>query len=245
MDKYYEKKYHELEEENWWFVSRRDIILKLIKNEGIKPTEKILEIGCSGGPLIKLLTEEGYTNISGIDISQEAIDQCVAKGIDNVKVIDASKTLFGNNEFDLLIASDILEHIKEDKSTLFDWIRVLKPNGTFIIFVPAFNFLWSEHDRVNKHYRRYDRVSLNKLLEETGFIVKRVSYWNFLVFIPTYLVRTFERFLLKQDIKSKDQLYKLNPILNGLLIILLKFENILLKYNNLPFGVSIFAVCKK
>jgi hypothetical protein len=98
---------------------------------------------------------------------------------------------------------------------------------------------------VNKHYRRYDRVSLNKLLEETGFIVKRVSYWNFLVFIPTYLVRTFERFLLKQEIKSKDQLYKLNPILNGLLIILLKFENILLKYNNLPFGVSIFAVCKK
>jgi len=245
MDKSYESKYHLLEESNWWFVARRDIILKLIKKLDLKKNAKILEIGCSGGPLLKFLKQNGFLNIYGIDISASAIDLCRMRRIKNVAVMDGAKTQFKNGEFDLIIASDILEHINVDTSALSEWYRLLKPNGRLIIFVPAFNFLWSTHDETNYHYRRYSKSLLLKKLEKANFKINRSSYWNFCLFFPTAAMRILQRFSVKKKSKTKDQLYKLTPLVNNGLIILLKVENWFLKFLNFPIGVSIFAICKK
>ena len=245
MDKLYESKYHRLEDDYWWFIVRRDMIINLIKKIGINKTDKILEIGCSGGPLINFLKHSGFMNIYGIDISVDAINLCKKKGLTNVAVMDGAKTQFKNEEFDVIIASDILEHIKNGHSALLEWYRLLKPNGKLILFVPAFDFLWSGHDKINKHYRRYNKSSLIKSLGKTQFKLHRISYWNFILFFPTYLLRTFQRFLLKNKGDQKDQLYELNPLANGILITLLKTENLFLKYFNFPIGVSIFTICGK
>lgn len=91
MDVNYESKYHKLEEENWWFVSRRRMILQLILENGLKHNANILEIGCSGGPLIKFLYQKGFVNITGIDISLNAINLCKKRGIKNVKIMNGKK----------------------------------------------------------------------------------------------------------------------------------------------------------
>ncbi|MFH1456927.1 MAG: class I SAM-dependent methyltransferase [Patescibacteria group bacterium] len=245
MDKLYESKYYRLEENYWWFIARRDIIIKLIKKIGIDKTDKILDIGCSGGPLINSLKHNGFINIYGIDISMDAINLCKKRGLNNVTVMDGKKTQFKNEDFDVIIASDILEHIKNDHSALLEWYRLLKPNGKLILFVPAFDFLWSGHDKINKHYRRYNKSSLIKRLGETQFKVLRISYWNFILFFPIYLLRTFQHFMLKNEGEPQDQLYELHSLANKILIVLLKTENFFLKYFNFPTGVSVFTICRK
>ncbi len=244
MDVNYELKYHKLEEKNWWFISRRSLITQLIKKNGIHKSDKILEVGCAGGPLIKILAAEGYSNITGIDLSENAIELCKKRGIENAMVMDAAKTLFKDNEFDLLIASDILEHIEDDHSALAEWKRILKPNGILIVFVPAFSFLWSNHDVINHHFRRYSKGMLKGDIEKANLTINTLSFWNFSLFLPVCLLRLIQN-KQKNTVVTNDHLYELNPFINKMLIYLLKVENFLLRFIRFPFGVSVFAVCKK
>lgn len=243
MEKHYESKYHGMEEDNWWFVARREMILNLLQREN--KNSKILEVGCSGGPLIQLLNKNGFKNVCGIDISNEAIELCKKRGIEHVSVMDGAKPAFKNEKFDIIIASDVLEHINDDSSALRNWNMLLNQGGKLIVFVPAFMFLWSDHDLVNLHYRRYSGGTLSAVLKRAGFRVERISHWNLSLFFPAALVRCLQRILPKNAGKKKDQLFKLNSVVNSALTSLLAFEDILLKWVSFPFGVSVFAVAKK
>ena len=255
MEYAYEAEYHKIEEKNWWFISRRDMILQLIKKICSNKNVNILEIGCSGGPLIKFLHQKKFLNISGIDISQNAIKLCKKRGLKNVKVMDGAKTTFNDDKFDLIIASDTLEHIKNDNSALLEWYRILKPNGKLIIFVPAFNFLWSSHDEINHHFRRYSQSELRKKIKQTKFRIISTSYWNFCIFLPVMELRLIQRLIDNKKSRYhvgkttpfgiKTLIYKLNPFINRFLIYLLAVENYFLKFSNFPFGVSIYLVCEK
>jgi ubiquinone/menaquinone biosynthesis C-methylase UbiE len=244
MDKEYELKYHLSEEKNWWFVARRNAIINMLKHKN--KSIKILDIGCAGGPLIKDLAHAGFTNVSGIDFSPEAIELCKKRNLENVFVMDAHATSFEDNSFDLIIASDCLEHLEDDQRALKDWHRILKKEGEAIIFVPAFNFLWSSHDVVNQHFRRYTKKSLNEKLIQASFTVEKNSYWNFTLFFPTALIR-----ILQNKIKAKNkesgegQIVALNPFLNSFLINLLKIENLFFTKTGLPLGVSVSSTAKK
>ncbi len=243
MDKVYEAKYHLQEYRNWWFESRRDMIFHLLKTEN--SNSMILDIGCSGGTFIEGLKKIGFKNIYGIDISPNAIDLCKSKGIQNVFVMDGTKPEFSDGQFDIVIASDVLEHVKSEGIALCEWKRILKPGGKLIVFVPAFNFLWGKHDAANYHYRRYSKSRLTRVLEKAQFKVDRCSYWNFTLFFPTSLVRIFQRTLLREKSRKGDQLLELNPVANKLLFCLVKTENIMLKLLNFPIGVSVFAIARK
>jgi SAM-dependent methyltransferase len=243
MNEAYEAKYHIQEEKHWWFETRRDIIINLLERSG--RNSKILEIGCSGGPLIRALHELGYKNVQGIDISRDAIDLCRRRGINDVFVMDGSKPEFKDGQFDIVIASDVLEHIQDDEKALLEWNRILKPAGKLIVFVPAFEILWSKHDEANHHYRRYSKSELIRVLEGAQFEIDRSSYWNFMLFFPTTLVRLIHRMLSIYGQQNGDQLVELNPVANKVLFYLIKTENILLKVLNFPVGVSVFATASK
>lgn len=240
MDKAYEAKYHDLEKTHWWFKGRRAIVRKLLQK--IKQKEKLLEIGCSRGMFLQELPKE--IQATGIDISKEAIQQCKKQNITNVQLMDGGKTTFAKNTFDVLIASDVLEHIKEDGIALQNWQKILKPGGTLIVFVPACPFLWSKHDEVNHHYRRYTKKQLINQLQKAGLTVTRSSYWNFLLFFPTLVVRTLQH-SIKSKTKTTDNLQTTNIVFNTLFYLLLIIENTLLKMVNYPIGVSVFAIGKK
>jgi len=244
MDVLYASMYRKLEENHWWFLGRRDLIYRLMKD--YRRDVDILEIGCSGGVLIEFLKRRGFTRLHGIDVDEKAIEICRQRGIKEVGVADAQETEFKDQQFDILIASDVLEHIKDEDKALLEWYRILKPGGKLIIFVPAFKFLWSNHDEVNRHFRRYSKSGLIKTLEKNGFKTEKVSYWNFSLFFPVSLVRMFQKYLSGKRKRASDQLYEFNTFVNKTLEYMLRLENKFLSTGmNFPVGVSLFIIERK
>jgi SAM-dependent methyltransferase len=245
MKSAFEKKYHLLEEKHWWFVGRREIILALAgKYYHGRKKIKILEIGCSGGPLLEILSSHGYSDVVGIDNSKKAILLCKERGFKNVFLMNGVKPHFKDEEFDLIIASDVLEHILDDDNAVKEWKRNLKREGIIICFVPAFRALWSKHDEDNKHCRRYTKRELQNIFAKNDFSILKASYWNIILFFPTLFYRLLMRSFLKRY--SGDQLKKSNYVLNHLLSKLLSIENFFLKIGlSYPIGISVFVVAKK
>jgi SAM-dependent methyltransferase len=243
MEKLLELKYHELEEGHWWFLARRNIIFNLIKKNS--ENSKIIEIGCSGGPLLIFLQKKGFYNITGIDISKKAIEICKKRGLQNVRIADGIDLDFENDSFDIIIASDVLEHINDEGKAIIEWHRILKRDGILIIFVPAFQFLWSGHDIIHHHFRRYSKSQLTTILNRNNFQIKRISYWNFLLFFPISFIRIIQKLIYKNS-KPSAQLYRANFFVNNILLNIIKLENqILAKDINFPVGISIFCIAKK
>lgn len=242
MEIEYEKKYHEVETENWWFVSRRRYLLGLLRDA---PKDSLLlDIGCSSGIFLKDLERLGFKkeNLFGIDISEKAIENCKNNGIQNVFVMDAQKISL-TEKFDIIVASDCLEHLRDDIGAIKNWSSLLKTGGMLCVFVPAFQFLWSTHDEVNMHYRRYTNKELEDKLTSEKLTILKSSYWNFSLFIPLYLFRKIDG-ILSRSKKKEGQVIE-GKITNVVLLQLLLFENRLLKYVNFPFGVSTFCIAKK
>jgi SAM-dependent methyltransferase len=242
MEIEYEKKYHEVETDNWWFVSRRRYLLDVLKKES--KDCKVLDIGCSSGIFLKDLERIGFKmeNLFGIDISEKAIANCKTNGILNAFVMDAQKISL-SEKFDVIIASDCLEHLSDDREAIRNWANLLKTGGMLCVFVPAFQSLWSKHDEVNMHYRRYTNKELRDKLMGEKLTILKSSYWNFFLFVPLYLFRKMDA-VLSQNKKKEGQIVD-GKMTNSILLKLLLFENKLLHYVNFPFGVSTFCIAKK
>lgn len=196
MDKYFEQKYLKLQN-NWWFSTRRELILNLIKDISYN---NVLEIGCGSGELSKYLK-----NYQGIDISEKT----------PFIIGDAQKLPFEDNSYDLILMLDLLEHTN-DKAVMKEVYRVLKPNGHVIITVPTFMFLWSQHDIDNHHVKRYRRgeLPLNK------FKIIKETYWNFILFPIMILAKrkksqltilpNFVNYILQKVLKIENYLISKN-----------------------------------
>ena len=250
MDLTYEAKYHQLEEQHWWFASRRDAVYDLIASLNLPPTAAILEIGCSGGPLMQRLRAAGYSDVTGIDISGPAIELAQARGVLNASLMDGAALEFTAGRFDIVIASDVLEHIENEAQALREWTRVLKPGGQLLVFVPAHAYLWSTHDVVNHHFRRYSRRGLVAALERAGLRPQRSSFWNAAMYLPTAALRLGRRLLSgpaspeKKPGDTGDLRHFTGPV-NRLLLQWVRAENFLLRHVDLPLGVSVFALAQK
>lgn len=247
MDSQFEKKYHEIEKKHWWFVSRREYVKSLIR--GFRKNASVLDIGCSSGILIEELEELGFKreNISGIDISEVAIRNCHEKGFINTSIQDATKPTF-DKKFDIIIASDCLEHIENHEEAAKNWRNLLNEGGLLIVFVPAFEFLWSDHDVANHHYRRYTYPQLKNVLFAEDFEIKEHGYWNIFLFFPVVVVRFLKNMFSTKDSPNTEHsgdLSLLNPIVNKAIYGLLRIEQAMLKFIRMPFGVSTYIVLTK
>lgn len=246
MDKEYESLYHTEEDHNWWFVARRDMLLKFMDKYSIAKEAKILDIGCAGGTFMAILKDKGYSNLYALDYSPEAIELTKQKGISNAYVMDGHKPEFEQNSFDLIISSDSLEHLEHDETALKNWYEVLKPGGIGFVLVPAYNFLWTQHDDINYHFRRYTKKGLALKALKAGFEIVFKGYNYVLLFIPTAIVRVLMK--LKKPKKKEEadgQILLLPEWINKLLTVVQKIENTLSKYISFPFGVSAFVVIRK
>jgi SAM-dependent methyltransferase len=246
MDATYEAKYHQLEDTHWWFRGRRHYLLQLFRQ--VPTSARVLEIGCSGGPLMLALQAKGYTQLTGIDISTEGIALARACGLTDVYVMDAAQPTLLNGGYDLIIASDVLEHIDDQAAALTAWHQLLAPGGQLWVFVPAFEHLWSPHDVANHHYRRYTKRSLTDRLTESGFTIRKSSYWNHALYFPVALLRSFRSKERKVTVGTPTPTDDLKPVaapLNWILYSWLRLENALLGALNFPVGVSVFALARK
>jgi len=141
------------------------------------------------------------------------------------------------------MALDLLEHLDDDVQALREFARLLKPGGSLVLFVPAFNFLWGLQDKVSHHRRRYTAGELEQKLKSVGFSIDRLTYANMFLFPLIWMGRLLLR-LSGNRIKGTSE-NDLHPgWSNGLLQAIFAAERPLLHYANLPFGVSLFCIAK-
>jgi SAM-dependent methyltransferase len=240
----YDKMY-QLEESNWWYAGRRDLVLKMADqiSKAFKYTSmNILDAGCGTGLNLKYLQTCGCS--IGLDISEDALRFSRIRGLPSLVCGSADRLPFKNNVFDLVLALDVIEHIEDDKSAIKEFYRVLRTGGSLIVTVPAFMSLWSEHDLAVHHKRRYARPEICDLLRSGGFKIERASYWNLFLFLPVFAIRHIRR-LLNSEHKRQTDLVELPSIINGFLLGLLGLERSMIGQFNLPIGISIICICKK
>lgn len=152
---------------------------------------------------------------------------------------------YAGKEFDLVAMYDVLEHLENEISSLKNIHKALRKNGILMITVPAYMFLWSKHDEMVHHKRRYTREDLVRLVASQGYQVERSSYFNTWLFPPIALVRLIRR-MCKSDVHhQEDKLANPADWINRILYRVFASEKYLLKLSNLPFGVSILLVARK
>jgi len=239
MDKRYYRIFFKVQQEHWWFVVKKKIILDTIRRfVPLKSDSKILDIGCGAGLMLNALEMIGTT--SGMDVSDDAI--AFSKEIfsgDVRKGMLPDQVPFDDNYFSLITALDVIEHVDDDLAALKAIRSKIAPGGYAVITVPAFMFLWSEHDVLNEHRRRYTLPELHAKLGQAGFYVEKISYFNTLLFPLIAVVRFFERLFNRKGGSDVDLP---NPMVNFILKTIFKLEIGLLKVINLPAGVSVLAV---
>ena len=238
----YQKLYN-FENFYWWHIGRGYIIQSLLSKITLKRNSRILDAGCGTGGNIKILSRFG--NVVGIDNSPEAIKFCKKRGFENVQLRDIKNTGFPSNSFDLIVALDLLEHLDNDIETLKEFYRILKKDGYILISVPAYQFLWSEHDVAVHHKRRYSMEEIHRrLLKANFYIVKETFAITFIA--PIVFIYRIIRKVCPGFKKQKNSDYVILPVpLNNFFIFLLKTEAFLLRYINFPFGISIMCIAKK
>jgi len=241
MDKASETELLRLEDRHWWCVSRHEMVLGLIG--ALSRDARILDVGCAGGGMMSLLKKKGFSDVTGVDLSAEAAARCARRGIKGVFVMDAQELSFPDGSFDVVVASDILEHVPDPVKALRSWRRVLKPGGQLIVFVPAYACLWSEHDVINHHHKRYERQDFRREVEAQGFNVRRFSGWNITLLVPSLAAVVLGR--QKKGSGYVGYLRSVPAWLNGLLTALLRVENFFLRKISVPFGVSFFMVAAR
>lgn len=240
MEKYLYQDLYDLEDRHWWHIAKRKSVSTFIDQFITSKKPKILDIGCGTGRNIKELSKFGQ--VWGLDISSEALSFCKKRGITKVRLGTAQKTNFPEKTFDIVTLLDVLEHVNE-LSTLNEINRILKNGGFIIITVPAFNFLWSEWDKVLHHKRRYTKKSLQKILVASGFKVTKISYLYSFLILPTMIIRFLKSAFLKKSYKSDFQI--LPPFLNSFLGIVSSIERAVMIKKDIPFGTSILCIAKK
>lgn len=249
MEKLYYKEYYKLEREHWWFKARLKILDNIIsKQMQDQSTQKILNAGAATGATSIMLKQYGEV------LSLEYDDDCSTflSEILKEEILNASLTALPliNNTFDLVCAFDVIEHIEDHDKAIKEINRVLQDDGYVFLTVPAFNILWSEHDEINHHFRRYRLKELHELLQGNGFKIEYSSYFNFILFLPILIVRLISKLIpRKKNTKSTGsdfEKFSTNKWLNQLLYKIFESELFLLKRNiKLPFGVSAMILAKK
>jgi len=237
----YEKLY-KFEHFYWWHVGRRDILNSFLKRFLKNRENQILEIGCGTGGNLEILSKWG--KVTGLDISERALGLCRKRGFNNLLLGKGEQMNFPDKSFDLVVALDVLEHIKDDKRVLEESWRVLKEGGYSLATVPAYQFLWSEHDEALEHYRRYSLLDFSNKLRQAGFNIVKMSYLVSFVFPAVLGYRILRKILFPKSKKNIAYVFLPKPI-NFFFTILLKLESFLLKYFNLPFGTSIICIAQK
>jgi SAM-dependent methyltransferase len=233
---------YEVEGSHWWYIGRRRIIASFVERicREIKDHRpRILDVGCGTGANLMMLSQFGETE--GVDISHDALSFCRERGLKNVRHGAAEKLPYGDGEFDLVTALDVVEHLDDDLAGLREFRRVLRPGGHILLFVPTFMFLWGVQDEVSNHRRRYRLPELRRVVEKAGFEIERTTYANLTFFAPILMVRKFMRLTgMRTETENSINVSSLNNVFGKVF----GAEARLLRHMNFPFGVSGLCVAR-
>lgn len=217
-----------VEHEHFWFWGKRKLIKATMKRYTNERPLRILDVGCGTGGLLDDIQAMG--ECKGVDLSEKALAYCREKGL-QVQKGSAEKLPFPDKYFNVVILSDVLEHVRDDRQALAEARRVLTPDGIVIITVPAHPHLFGGHDRALGHYRRYNRKTLTRLVGRSP----KLTYTNILLYLPALLTKG------RQSTRDGLLPKPLNALAKGWYGI----ESHMASRLTLPMGLSLLCVATK
>jgi len=228
----------ELDQRHWWYRARRDILADLIRRVVDPPAgASILEVGCGTGHNFDMLGRFGHVDAIELDEDSRSLaEQRLGRAIATSPLPELAGV--PDRHYDLIAALDVIEHIDEDAAAVAAIAGKLKPGGKFIMTVPAHPWMWSAHDAVNHHKRRYSKRALRQLIQGSPLRLDKIGYFNSLLF-PVAIA---ERLASKLRGKNTGDLALPPAPLNAALERVFAAERHLVGRVPLPPGLSLFAV---
>jgi SAM-dependent methyltransferase len=228
----------ELDQLHWWYRARRKVLAALIERVARPaPGSRILEVGCGTGHNFPMLEQFGTVEAIEVDpAAREIAEHRLGRAVGSAPlpaldgVADAS--------FDIIGSFDVIEHIADDAAALAGIARCLKPGGKFVMTVPAHQWMWSAHDVVNHHQRRYSKGGLEGLFRASPLKLEKMGYLNSLLLPVAIAARTAGKITGKDD---GDDTLPPAP-LNAALEAVFAQEARLIGRVPLPPGLTLWAV---
>ena len=235
----FEKTYR-TEKSFWWFVAKRSLAVRWVARCLAAGPGRILDLGCGAGASLEAFA--GLGEAYGLDSERAALECASRRQAFGLAAGQAGRIPFAADAFAVVTALDLIEHLEDDRQVLAEAFRVLQPGGWLLVTVPAYPWLWSAHDLVLKHRRRYRKAELGQKLLAAGFRLARLVHF-FGLFFPLMLpVRIGQK---RWGSPEETISYEPWPPLNRLLLALARAEVRLLDHLALPFGTTLVGLAQK
>ena len=233
----------ENEETHWWYRGLRDFVKFNIIN---LPLKKVLDAGCGTGMNLVLFKNMGY-EVDGFDYSKEAVSYSKLRGFNNLKIGSILDIPYNSNSFDLITCFDVLGALTKPqmKDALNELNRVVKKNGYILIHAAALPWMKDLHNSDWDFKSKYYIHEFKEVFGQLDLEIIRATYRVSLLFPLIFVFRLAQKFLNSNKRNESKESIKTNPILNEILYIIMKLENFILRYVNLPIGNSVFLLVKK
>ena len=240
MDRDYELQTHRAEDRHWWYRGRRSVLERVVADLRLPARARILDAGCGSGRNMVEFARHG--EVTGIELSPTSVGLARERGAGEVVEGSVLEMPFEAGAFELAASLDVIEHLEDDLQALRELRRVVAPGGSLLVTVPAYQWLWSGHDEINHHHRRYTRRSLQSVGEQAGWQQVRTTYFNSLLLPAAIALRVLDRFNRKTTESSLDLWVPPAPV-NWLLERPLAIEAALIgRGGRIPAGLSLLAV---
>lgn len=228
-----------VEDVHWWFLGRRAVIQAALNGVPQTGQARVLDAGCGSGGNLTAYT--GYGPVFGVDTEPGALARAQSRGFAGVGVASLAALPWRDAAFDLVCATDVIEHVEDDVGALRELRRVTAPGGHLLVTVPAYRWLWSDSDVQLGHQRRYTAPEINERCREAGWTLVRTSYFNTTLLPAIAAVRWVRK--KRRSGFAPTELEQTGPTANKVLRWPMAFEARLVKSGvRLPTGVSIVSL---
>jgi SAM-dependent methyltransferase len=225
---------------HWWYRARRDVLADFLTREARLPADaRILEIGCGTGHNLPMLAQFGAVDAIEIDPAARAIaSERLGRAVGAAPLPELPGVERG--AYDLVAVLDVVEHIEDDVAALAAMRACLRPGGKILIAVPAHQWMWSAHDVVNHHHRRYSKPSLVRAIRAAGLKERGLTYFNSLLFPLAAAARVAGRLTGRDDSDDSPPAAPLNALFERVF----RVERHLVGRVPMPIGVSILTLAE-
>jgi SAM-dependent methyltransferase len=244
MERDFELQTHRAEDRHWWYRGRRTVLERVIDQlrlpVGGAPI-RILDAGCGSGRNMVELARHG--TVTGIELSEMSVRLARERGAGEVIEGSVLEMPFAAGSFELATSLDVIEHLQDDLAALRELRRVVAPGGALLVTVPAYQWLWSGHDEINNHHRRYTRRTLQRVAQQAGWRQVRTTYFNSLLLPAAIVLRVLDRVSRAKTTETSLDLWIPPEPVNWLLERPLALEATLIgRRGRIPAGLSLLAV---